>query len=350
RQSNFEALFGSLPLELQQEIFGYLEVPDILNLRLISKPWHNLVASKELEIAFSYLRQPHIPALAIQLFPPTSPTTDLLYISALWRRYSTACGLATLISDWLTTDMFLQKTPDQRAEFGESESLIRRRLVPLVIAMMHFFETYSALRLDPLTADVDHTILERQIMSDYDDETLLQVHQLFRILMAFQTRNLRPPSYMSRTERSLRGYRRSDPPPENVQIAMLYIGGLQQLFRLAKIQPYEKRRQAVDVWFEGVTRDVPCEGEGSTKPTEEPASGLKDKGKAVLFPTSLGSRPAGGSPSVQGTQEILRKLPVSKSQIWVSTAESLLIERGKIEKVQDIKGDAGVLQELILRD
>ena len=57
-----------------------------------------------------------------------------------------------------------------------------------------------------------------------------------------------------------------------------------------------------------------------------------------------------GMLSAEATQEILQKLPVSKSQIWVSTAESLLIERGAIEKVQELKSNAAVLQEMIRRE
>ncbi|KAK0648010.1 hypothetical protein B0T16DRAFT_111912 [Cercophora newfieldiana] len=350
-QSVFELHFFRLPLELQQEIFGYLEVPDILNFRLVSKSWNNFVADKELEIAFSYLRQPHIPALAIQLFPPTSPSTDLRYICSLWQRYSTACALATLISEWITTDMFLQKTPEERAQFNDSQSLIRRRIVPLLLVVMHFFETYRALRLDPLTADVDHAVLEKQIMSDYDNETLLQAHQFFRVLMTFQATKLRPPSYLSRVERSLRGYHRSRPPPENAQIAMLYIGGLRQLLRVTRIRSYEKLRRAVDEWYEDASRGgIMTQGEGSLKDPRDLTGEHKDKGKAVLLPTSLEAGHPVDQLSGESTQELLHKLPVSKSQIWVSTAESLLIERGVIERVQDLKGNAGVLQELIVRE
>ncbi|KAK5651603.1 hypothetical protein OQA88_11876 [Cercophora sp. LCS_1] len=344
-----QAPLDKLPSELKQEIFSFCDVTDILNFRLASRSWNDFVVSQELPIAFSHIRRPHIPALAIQLFPPSS-NTDLRYIYNLWQRYSTACGLAALMSDWITTDMFLQKTPEERAQFRNRESLMRRRMVPILLIIMHFFDTYRTLRSDPSTADLDHAHLENRIMSEYDNETLLHVHQFFPVLMTFQARKLRPPSYFSLVERSLRGYL-SEPPPDNVQIAMLYIGGLPQLLNITQVKSYEELRRAVDDWYESVTRESQSVNDGKgAKPSLELTRERKGKGKATMsLTTSLEAGRQTRPPMGRELQEILERLPVSKGQIWTSTAESILIERGVIGKVEDLKGHAGVFQELVLR-
>jgi hypothetical protein len=64
-------------------------------------------------------------------------------------------------------------------------------------------------------------------MSIYDNTTLLQVHQIFPLLVSSLCRKLMPPSYLGRIERSIRGYLREQP-PDHVQAAILCIGGLRE--------------------------------------------------------------------------------------------------------------------------
>ncbi|KAK3387729.1 hypothetical protein B0H63DRAFT_559198 [Podospora didyma] len=391
--------FSNLPLEILEQIMGYLEVPDILNLRLVSRPWNHFVTYQESDIAFAYLRQPHIPTLSIELFKPVATAApNLAYIAGLWNRYCLASRLSDSMSEWITVDLFLRRKSEQRESFHEREALMRRRLVPLLLTISHFFETYRQMLLDPSTADIDHAAFERRIMEQYDDITLLQVHQFFPIFMTFQSRRLRPPSYLSHVERSFRGYHTS-PPPENVQIAMLYLGGLREVFRLTRIGPYERLRTAVDEWYEGVTQspvesavasqsrghmllrsirtssssssagpatsqDVPKNLTNTSTTCSTPstatsisyvtaASGSntgRQLGKApmLISPTSLEVGQPMGPLSPDDDRLVLARLPTAKSQIWITTAESILLERGVVARTQDIKKNAAVLQELIM--
>ncbi len=84
----------------------------------------------------------------------------------------------------------------------------------------------------------------------YDDRTLLQVHQVFPLVVASFCRRLRPPSYVGRVERSIRGYLREKPPDE-VHVAALCVGGLRQVERFWEIKGYNTRRGVP--WMCGTT-------------------------------------------------------------------------------------------------
>jgi len=377
-----------MPFEIQLEILSWLGVPDLLHLRLASRAWNNLITSQDVEISFAYLRRPHVPSLLIKLFPPPeSSPVNLGYIASLWHRYSVACRLSSSISEWITRDQFLRRTPAKRRDFLECEVRMRRRLVPLLLIASHYFEIYrQELLLLPEqptdTADKSteldhHTAIERRIMEQYDDITLLQAHQFFPVLLAFQGRRLRPASYLGHVERSLRGYL-SEPLADHVQLAMLYLGGLREVSRLTRMDAsYEKLRLEADEWFSDVAqqgnpsrpRIVPVARQlrkvlrnnpvlrahtptsSATSAKKEQASrGKIDTGKAIsVQPTSLAdpSWQPMGPITPDDVKLVLDRLPTTKSQVWVPTAEAILLERGVIARAQDIKKNAAVLQELI---
>lgn len=368
--------FAALPLELQSQILGHLEVPDILKLRLVSRAWNNFITAHDTEIAFSYLRQPHIPTFAINLFhaQQTSPA-DLGYIARLWHRYSVACRLSREISNWIARDQFLCRTEDKRVKFAKNEAQIRHRLVPFLLIVSHFLETYRRLLLHPSTSHLDHEALEKRILEQYDDFTLLQLRQLFPVLMAYQDRRLRPPSYVGHIEGTLRGYL-SEPPSEDVQTAMLYLGGLRDVSRLTSITSYEKLCVTVDAWYEQtalrpvprtpigglrnsllkpihrVNADAESHGHNERDPHQTRLRGVgsQSTGKAAVrvTPTSLASGPPMGPLTPDETRQVLGRLPVNKDLILVDTAEKMLLERGVVPRAQDIKSNGEVLQELAL--
>ncbi|MDA4133440.1 MAG: hypothetical protein OK454_10010, partial [Thaumarchaeota archaeon] len=146
-------------------------------------------------------------------------------------------------------------------EFAPQRERMRRRLIPLLFTIFHFFETYRDLHIRYLAEhdgrglrQTPYTLnpIEVAIMSMYDDKTLLSVHQVFPLVVSAFLRRLRPPSYAGRVERSLRGYLREKPPDE-VHVATLCIGGLRQVERFWEIKGYNSRRAAVDIWYGSIT-------------------------------------------------------------------------------------------------
>jgi hypothetical protein len=225
--------------------------------------------------------------------------------------------------------------------------------------------------------------IELKVMNMYDDQTLLRVHQVFPLVVSSFCRRLRPPSYVGRFERSIRGYLR-DKPEDEVYVTALCVGGLRQAERFWEIKGYNMRRAAVDTWYNSVT-SAPIEhvpkprrgfmglsrkksslnmGEGGRAAIDIPANGRERRGsdngrrpsdfstnswKDFVFGTSLSEGMPMGPLSRENLQLLLPDLPEFHS-IWLPTAETLILERGIVARPQDIKRNGPALLDLIRED
>lgn len=401
-----DQLFLALPNELQLQIISSLPLTDVLNLRRTSKSWHALITLNEGPIVRYHLDQ-HIPAYARRLYPVDDKSrVDFHYLCSLWHRLHVASKLAFLMCEWITKDIFLRQTESQRLAFAHQHECMRRRLIPLLFTIFHFFETYRKLHLDyirendgvglqqrPFTVNP----IERQIMNMYDDRTLLRVHEVFPLVISSFCRQLRPPTYVGRVERSLRGYLREKPSDE-IHTAILCLGGMRQVERLWEIKGYNSRRAAVDSWFNGLTKDAmeplsPQQSAASAggEPQRQPSTksrfkfGRKKSSSGAERPTHRGSfseaisarvrSPFGSIDSTNGgyfdhnfvfhtslaadapmapleadaAATLLKDLPVLQ-HIWLTTAEALVLERGIVQSPRDIKRNHHVMHHLIRED
>jgi hypothetical protein len=387
----FEQQIFALPSDLQVQIVASLPIPDILNLRIVSRTWQNLISLNETPISRAFLEYNPLPRFATCLYPLPDPSEITLhYICGQWHRLFVASKLSAVMTEWITKDFFLRRTEAKQLEFLPEQARMHRRLVPLLFIIYHFFETYRHLHIKRLL-EQGHGLLHEayttnpidlQIMSMYDNETLLQVHQVFPLLVLILCRKLRPPSYLSRIERSLRGYHK-DPPPPHVHVAIFCIGGLRKVARFSEIEDYEARRAAVDNWYASVSREPinsesqsqrwlaglgwrqsrqaflsAAEGSteniasmsGSVSSYLSPGDGHDDRtstspGKGPVFNASLAAGPPMGPLSAEHVGLLLPDLPVLE-QIWLPTAEALLLTRCAVERPQDIKKNAQVMIEL----
>lgn len=390
-------LFQSLPGELQEQIIAPLPIHDVLNLRLVSKAFHTLVTLNESPIARFHVAH-SLPQYALRLYPLPDPKfIDLHYICGLWHRLHVASKLAAMIARQAVKEIFLRTTEAQLREFEPQHRRMRRRLMPLVFTLFHFFETYRSLHVRHL---VEHGTplnqqafvlnpLEAQVMAMYDDQTLLKVHQAWTLVISSFSRRLRPPSYAGRLERSIKGYLK-DRPADEVYTTILTIGGLRQAQRFWETKGYNARRTAVDTWYSLVTRS-PVEQVPRSKVSIISHFGRKKAEKAaaaaaaessitdsigheanscnewfcvkpscitarrrhstdnLVFRSSLSA----GPPMSPLSREHLRLLMPDLqhlSNIWIHTAEALILERKIVERAQDIKRNSQVLMELIRDD
>ncbi|KAJ0121722.1 F-box domain-containing protein [Diaporthe amygdali] len=390
----FDQLFLSLPNELQIQIIAYLPLSDVLNLRRASKAWHHMITVNEFPIVRHQL-QHEIPAYAKRLYPVSDTSGYTLhYLCGLWHRLHVAAKLSGLMCDWCTKEIFLKTTKDQIASFAAQRERMYRRLIPLLFTIFHFFENYRKLHLQ-YVQEHGHGIertpytlnpIETQIMSMYDDRTLLHVHQVFPLVVASFCRRLRPPSYVGRVERTVRGYLREKPADE-VHTAVLCLGGLRQVLRLWEVRGYNTRRGAVDTWYNNIqeARESPKTPEASketksrrgimslgrrksnwqvrdaSRADEMPE--LPNRGSlehtatrrstvtqpSLVFHTSL----AAGMPMDWLEQDqyklLLPDLPVLQ-KLWLSTAEAMILDRKIVERSVDIKRNAQVMLDLIKED
>lgn len=383
-----DQLFHALPNELQIQVVSYLPLNDVLNLRLASKSWHTLISFNEAPIVRHHLDQ-HIPAYATRLFPIT--TTNELnfhYLCGLWHRLHVATKLSFLMCEWITKDIFLRTTEAQRLAFAPQTERMRRRLIPLLFTIFHFFETYRKLHIEYIKEhghglkQEAYTLnpIEQKIMGMYDDKTLLRVHEVFPLVISSFCRRLRPPTYVGRVERSLRGYVR-EKPSDDVHVAILCLGGLRQVERLWEIKGYNTRRGAVDTWFHGLTKEEPPEPPTKTRRSlmsfgrKKSSAGDRDPRRpsfsdahfrsrsptgsidatnmgfdpAWIFNSSLSAGVPMGSLTREEAQGLLSDLPVLQ-HIWTMTAETLVLKRGIVGRPQDIKRNQQVMLDLIRED
>ncbi len=293
-----------------------------------------------------------------------------------------------MMCEWMLKEIFLKKTPQQRKEFEPQTERMRRRLIPLLFTIFHFFEKYRELHLKHLAENdgvglkkQPYTInpIETQIMDMYDDQTLLRVHQVFPLVISSFCRRLRPPSYIGRVEKSLRGYLK-DKPADEVHVAILCLGGLRQVERFWEVKGYNTRRNAVDDWYNAVVKDQTPQVELEPKKRrglmglgrkksmvalgksseQQPAPGHRGSYdnsaghqpfNGFVFNTSL----AAGMPmsmdeaSRDRMRPIIPDLPVLQ-KIWLETAEAMILSRKIVEHSGDIKRNAAVMLELIRED
>ena len=284
--------------------------------------------------------------------------------------------------EWITKDIFLRQSEAQRMAFAPQHERMRRRLIPLLFTIFHFFETYRELHLEYLEQNGGVGLkrepftmnpIEAKIMAMYDDKTLLRVHEVFPLVISSFCRRLRPPTYVGRVERSLRGYLR-EKPSDDVHVAILCIGGLREVEKLWEIKGYNSRRGAVDTWFNALTRDRPAqETSSSTKPKRGFFSRKKSEKSTTdsfgrrrssagsinsmdmgfdsnfVFNTSLSAGVPMAPLSGSQAQAILDDLPVLQ-QIWLRSAEALVLERRIVPRAQDIKRNQQVMLDLIRED
>ncbi|KAL7807650.1 hypothetical protein V8C26DRAFT_423729 [Trichoderma gracile] len=382
----FDQLFFGLPTELQSQIISSLPLTDILNLRLASKSWHARITLNETFIVRHLLRD-HIPAYATRLYPvPDNSEINFHYLCSLWHRLHVAAKLSYLMCEWITKDIFLRQTEAQRLAFAPQHERMRRRLIPLLFTVFHFFETYRKLHLEYI-AENGHGLtkepytvnpIEKRIMDMYDDRTLLRVHEVFPLVISSFCRRLRPPTYVGRVERSLRGYLRERPPDE-VHVAILCLGGLRQVERLWETKGYNNRRAAVDTWYASLTK--PPANEASSKgrllksfgrkkstSSDRPPhrSSFSDSGRRSpwgsvdytasgmempysVFNTSLSADAPMAPLERDQAKDLLGDLP-SLQSIWLTTAEALILDRKIVSRPQDIKRNQQVMLELIRED
>ncbi|SPO04210.1 probable F-box protein involved in pathogenicity [Cephalotrichum gorgonifer] len=376
-----DELFRSLPNELQIQIINSLPLSDILNLRRASRSWHTLITLNEAPIVRYHLDH-HIPAYALRLYPtPDHSRANFHHLCGLWHRLHVAAKLSYLMCEWITKDIFLRTTVAQRQEFAPQQERMRRRLVPLLFTVFHFFEMYRKLHLEHIQEHGGYGLhrtpytsnpVELKIMNMYDDKTLLQVHQIFPLVISSFCRQLRPPTYVGRLERSIRGYIR-EKPSEEVHVAILCLGGLRQVERFWETRGYNNRRAAVDEWYSTVSIMPP-------EPPPKPKRSFMGMGKkksmtalrnqfarqslddvppvpelpphtadGLVFGTSL----AAGMPMAplreDHSRQLLHDLPTLQ-QIWLTTAEALILDRKIVERPQDILRNAQVMLELIRED
>ncbi|RAL58604.1 hypothetical protein DID88_003964 [Monilinia fructigena] len=144
--------------------------------------------------------------------------------------------------------------------------------------------------------------------------------------MSSFSRRLRPPSYVGRVERSIRGYLK-DRPPDEVYATILTVGGLR-----------DKRRGF------GKQRDTMLEEQLLINAARRNMSDGR-----TIWHTSLSAGPPMRPLGREELKLLVENLP-DLHDIWAKTAEATILERGIVDRPERIKKNSLVLLDLIKED
>jgi len=385
----FKERFFALPGDLQACIIANLSVPDILHLRLVNKRWHKMMLLNQGPIARAFLEHNPVPRFAISLYPlPHRSEIDLRYICGLWHRLLVASKLSAVIANWMKDEHFVINTKQKSLDFEPLQARMRRRLLPILFTILHFLDSYREAHLKRLFGTTQKPLsdfsvsnsIESQIMSMYDGDTLLQVHQVFPSLTSYFSRQMRPPSHLGTVERSLRGYTREEA-PSHILVAVLCLGGLKEVLRLSEIEKYDARRRAVDDWYASMAQktvnsssrshrqdislsrwhsgEVSVSTESNSDNTASSHSsifssivvgnnhdGWRRSNSFGSADTGISAGPPVSKMTATQTRLLFSGLPTLE-QLWITTAENLLLENEVVARATDIKRKAEVSHELV---
>lgn len=332
------------------QILCGLDFADMLALRLTHTSFYNLILQNESPIV-RHLIKHDAPQLLVDLWPPPQlpQPSSLSYFLGLTHRNVVVRELATYIADFIMIKICRQTTKVQQDGFYPRHQRIRSRCQPLLLTLYHFFESYRNHLVAPVLNEasgftkvgpLDFSTfpqlgntqeLERMIIDRYDPERLLQVHQMYKLLLAAFVRKLRPPSYAGRFERTLRGWRKTPASQDDI-VKVLLLGGIPKVKRIIEIKTYSARIKALDEFLQGLS---------STKNED----GARPDGVVAEPPIALSSSPALVANSVErfvtaflneeGLSRISGSFPELRD-IWSRTAENILLEKNVIRSVYEI--------------
>jgi hypothetical protein len=190
-QGAFSRLLNQPP-ELVGAMLQWLEVPDLLNLRLTNRTFHSLIHSHEASICGRYRRQLQREHRAFQLPPVVHvPRNDLLHYIDLHRRYSAISILADRISKHVVKHIDIHRPKLDKAQeelwCSKKVTKLRAELFPALFVYNNFLECLYAVHLrgedefstwdaDEILALIDVYNLDQQrIIENLDVETIKSV-------------------------------------------------------------------------------------------------------------------------------------------------------------------------------
>ncbi|KAG0642915.1 hypothetical protein HOY80DRAFT_572530 [Tuber brumale] len=345
------ALFFGLPVELQLEVVNKLCFFDLLSLRRTSQKFRELTMHNESHIVRHHIGQ-WVPLHITKLYPPPTdvpPTLGYLTDLAYKQRVSThlALSLARQIVKEMMGGRQSRRMSKEATEYVLNQ--LRLGMAPLIFALFHFFETYRTRRLERLWGNDDHDSsmagldplsladkmrLQGDIISQYPDNLLLQVHQMYHLLLHLFMRRMSSPS--PPVQRTL-GYWTRQRPPNQAFAKVLILGGIKEVWHIYRIKGFCRRRKALDKYLRKLDAErahPPKRKSGSraTAPQRNKGSSIPLNPGITALPRSDHNHPP--PPPLSK----LAKLDVDDlTQLWTPAAEHRLIFGGIVGSLEEVR-------------
>ncbi|KZF24540.1 hypothetical protein L228DRAFT_266868 [Xylona heveae TC161] len=359
-QITFAERFLALPTELQLMILYSLSFADLMTVRLLSRRFSNLVAANETPLARHHIKH-ELPPYIFETYSPTSIPLEMSYLRGLAHHHAVVKRLASNLAGFITREIFGLSRERKLIRFESRRRRMQERMIPRLLPLLHFFESYSVAYRDHCTdlfrngqAWRPPTSLEAQIMDAYSPATLLKAHEMCRLLFQIFSRKLRPPTYAGTIERTLRRWTMQ--PGTRREVAVLFaLGGLEEVLHILEADSYVGRRRALAEFVRRIDeaakpgggklvaqldlfQRVKAENHGAT----ETATG--GDGDEMRKPTAEALTGVPGSPQILSM--MLEHLPIDP-YIWFNTAESMLIAKGAVKSLNEVKWPPVLINDLV---
>lgn len=347
-------LFFGLPVELQLEVVNKLFFFDLLSLRRTSRKFRELTMQNESYIVRHHIGQ-WVPLHITKLYPPPTDTPPTLgYLTDLAYKQRVSTHLALSLARQIVKEMMGGRQSRRMSKEATVYVLNQLRLgmAPLIFALFHFFETYRTRRLERLWEDNDHDSspvgldplplaekmrLQGDIISQYPDNLLLQVHQMYHLLLHLFMRRMSSPSFS--VQRTLGCWTRQRP-PNQAFAKVLILGGIKEVWHIYRIKGYSRRRKALDKYLRklDMERACPpkCKSGSKARATTTPQ---QSRGPSIPLNLDIAalSHPNHDHPSPPPLSKLARLDVDDLTQLWTPAAEQRLIFGGIVGSLEEVR-------------
>jgi F-box domain len=261
-QNKLGEIFFAMPNEIQVQILCFLEVPDILSLRLTSKSLSELLQLNASVLSRIVLNKSSLgddPFYLKKLYQPPLPIGSLDYFLQMIHREGVVLKMVSTFADYVQIKVYQVRTTQRRKQFAPGRERMEKRLKASTFLIYHFLEKLRASLKRHSEGSFNHTQgtseetgsfifneMQMKIINWYPEDMVLPAFQFFRVLVSAFRQKLRPPTYAGTIERKLRGWDRTPATDADVAQVLIY-GGMEEVLKIMSHLTYGARLEALSL-------------------------------------------------------------------------------------------------------
>lgn len=287
-----------------------------------------------------------VPTRITKLYPPpTVVPPKLTYLTDLAYKQRVSTELALALANQVVKEMVDSRQSRSRRMTKEENDFVLSQLqlgmAPLIFALFHFLETYRERKLEhllqidyaagpskmlgPLSHEKNMAI-QSEILKHYPDELLLQVHQMYHLLLHLLLRRLNPVA-LPFGVRTL-GRWNAQRPTNQAFAKLLVLGGIREVWELYRIKGYSRRRRAFDKYLKKL--------DSGEKTQSYPKSGHTPELISTVASGSAGRTVPGRGPSLDIPSKLARLDVDELMDVWTPAAEERLLSREIVGSLDEV--------------
>lgn len=287
-----------------------------------------------------------VPTRITKLYPPpTAVPPKLAYLTDLAYKQRVSTKLALALANQIVKEMMGSGQSRSMRMTKEENTFVLNQLqlgmAPLIFALFHFLETYRERKLEHLlqidcTAGPSEMLgslpheknmaIQSEILKHYPDELLLQVHQMYHLLLHLLLRRLNP-VVLPFGVRTL-GRWNTQRPTNQAFAKLLVLGGIREVWELYRIKGYYRRRGALDKYLKKL--------DSGEKTRSCPKSCHTFEMTSTVASGSTSRTVPGRGPSLDMPAKLARLDVDELMDVWTPAAEERLLSREIVRSLDEV--------------